>query len=221
MTWLAGIIPALLQWLFSGTVTKQVAHTDDQLAQRGLDQKTLTGIPPKLCVLLGFILAGYVSLYCCGCSVVKVDFGQTKSNVYLALAEPADVAIITCTDSLPVIVTTKAGAVTTQVQSAYNCAGMVALPKSVYRALREKAYPQAPLTVTMVSQPAEIPLANATVTVSTIIVEAGEPIEIATDTIIACTIDGKEMGQNCAGMYALKLSVYRAMRAQAYPEVKP
>ena len=44
MSWLAGIIPALLQWLFSGTVARQVAHTPDELARRGLDCKTLTGV---------------------------------------------------------------------------------------------------------------------------------------------------------------------------------
>ena len=170
---------------------------------------------------LGMII-GIVSIVSLlGCSVVQVDFGATKTNVYLALAEPADVAIIKSTDSLPVIVTTKAGTVETQVQSSYNCSGMVALPKSVYRALRETAYPQAPLSVTMAGQPAEVPLGNATVTVSTIIVEAGEPIEIATDTPIACEVNDLAIMQNCAGMYALKLSVYRAMRAQAYPEVKP
>ena len=49
MAMLSGLITPLLQWLFSGTVARQVAHTPDELARRGLDCKTLTGVEaPKL-----------------------------------------------------------------------------------------------------------------------------------------------------------------------------
>lgn len=56
MTWLSGIIPGILQWLFSGSVQTTVAHSPDDMARLGLDQKSLTGIAPL------FIL---FALLCC------------------------------------------------------------------------------------------------------------------------------------------------------------
>lgn len=152
-----------------------------------------------------------------GCTAVNVDMGIAKTTITLALAEPSSVATITTDDSIPVIATTVAGAATSQVQSNYNCAGMVVLPKSVYRALKAKAFPDGMPTATPAAL--NIPLGGAALTVGTVIVETGEPIEIATDTLLDVTFSDNTVGkQNCAGMFALKLSVYRAMRALAYPD---
>ena len=112
-----------------------------------------------------------------GCTAVNVDMGIAKTTITLALAEPSSVATITTDDSIPVIATTVAGAATSQVQSNYNCAGMVVLPKSVYRALKAKAFPDGMPTATPAAL--NIPLGGAALTVGTVIVETGEPIEIA------------------------------------------
>ena len=49
MSWLAGIIPQLLSWLFSGSVKTSATSTEGQLAKLGLDSATLKGEePPKL-----------------------------------------------------------------------------------------------------------------------------------------------------------------------------
>ena len=156
-----------------------------------------------------------------GCDMVHVDLGQTKTDTTLALCEPAAVATITTDESIPVIANIKSGTTTSQLQANYNCKGMVVMPKSAFRALRAKAFPNLPV-VTLAAM--EIPLGGAAVTVQTVIVEVGEPVEIATDTPLDVAFFDKTVGkQNCAGLYALKRSVYDALQAQANPskEAKP
>lgn len=167
------------------------------------------------------LLCATLLLCSVGCDVVHVDLGTTKNDVTLALCEPAMIATITTDDSIPVIVTTKTGATLSQLQANYNCNGMVVMPKSSYRALKAKAFPDLPV-VTLAA--VEIPLGGAAVTVQTVIVEVGEPVEIATDTALDVEFFDKTVGkQNCAGLYALKRSVYDRLQAQANPpkEVKP
>ena len=161
MTWLAGIIPAILQWLFSGSVQTTVAHSPDTLAKLGLDQKSLTGIPPKLCILFALCLFA-------GCTAVNIDMGKKQTTITLALAEPSNISTITTDESIPVIATTAAGATQSQVQASYNCKGMVVLPKSVYRALKAKAFPDTGVGTWMPAA-VNIPLGGAEMTVGTVI----------------------------------------------------
>ena len=84
MSWLAGLIPALLQWLFSGSVQTTVAHSPDDMARLGLDQKSLTGIPPKLCILL--------ALLCCaadaaGMRIRSIDGAITQWGTCVCVAD--------------------------------------------------------------------------------------------------------------------------------------
>ena len=93
---------------------------------------------------------------------------------------------------------------------------MVVMPKSDAEMLKALAFPQKEVAwLTSV----DIPLAGGTIADKTIIVEVGDSIEIATDVALTVRLSsGSIIKQNCAGMYAYKLSVYRALRAKAYPD---
>ena len=190
----------------------------------------------KLMFILALVLLG-------GCSLVpdKITFGQVKTDTILALAEPADICEIKHDGAVEVFATvapsSNAGsaAVKQQVNATYNCLGLIALPKSRFKQLREYWLSKQPapptgkgtaalwtedgVTVTPAAQ--ALALAGGTETVQRLVVEAGEPIEIATDAPLECALPDGTLGkQCCAGMLCVKKSVYDEMR-KSPPVVEP
>ncbi len=140
---LAVILPPLLTWFFSGSKTTIITRTP---GLEGLDRDTLTGkrdimdFLPKLVVVICFLtIAG------CGARGALVNVGGSNETIRVVIVEPGDTVEIIDERELEVAVQVPdpSNPGNTMAKIAHKkLTGSVSMPKSVYRMLRAKAFPE-------------------------------------------------------------------------------
>ena len=130
-------IPSVADWFFSGSVSQSYGYSDATLARLGLDQKSLTRV--NLAAMLPKVVIVLALLLCAGCTVA---LGGAKVEERTYFVEPGDTVKIATDKPLPIlasIINPATGKSEWQPGGQHNLAGFLALPESVYQAMRDAA----------------------------------------------------------------------------------
>jgi hypothetical protein len=137
-TFLADLFVKLLGFVFSGSVDTSTVRTPGlpvSSVQKDNVMQNLSTLAPKLLVMVS-VLALLFSLQGCVSA-----FGGAKVEYKIVMVEPADVLEVADDKPLDVLVKVKNSETGKEemVVAKRNMAGTVAMPKSVYNAMREAA----------------------------------------------------------------------------------
>jgi len=131
--WILPLLQAVLPWLFSGEKKTVVAHT---AGIAGLDRDSLSGKRDLMNSLPKMMLV-FSLIACAGC-----QFGGKETTHQVIMVEPGDVVEIADDHEIQVIAfipDTKEPDGFRKVVTKKKIAGLVAMPKAVYREMRAKS----------------------------------------------------------------------------------